>query len=355
MLIASTPIPRAPDARLLIVDARGGTRDVERARLVEHLEPGDVVVANDAATLPASLPGFQRRTDTPLEIRLAAWRSWPHPTARDFTAIAFGEGDHRTRTEDRPPPPRLAPGDRLRLGPLEASVTRVLGHPRLVALRFAGPPDEMWAGIARHGRPIQYAHVPEPLALWDVWTRIAARPVAFEAPSATYALDWRALAALAGRGMAFATVTLAAGISSTGDPRLDARLPLDEPYTIPAATVRAIERARADGGRVVAVGTTVTRALEHAAAEGALRAGPGIATQRIGPATRLRVVDAIVTGVHEPGSSHLELLGAFAPAPLLDRVQRSLVARGYRAHEFGDSVLLARSTRRQRTSARLPP
>src|SRR5439155_14039968 len=109
------------------------------------------------------------------------------------------------------------------------------------------------------------AHVPEPLALWDVWTAIAGPPVAFEPPSAGFALDWRALAALRARGIAFATLTHAAGISSTGDDDLDRRLPFDEPYHIPRTTAAAIRRVRARGGRIVAVGTTVVRALEHAA------------------------------------------------------------------------------------------
>ena len=124
----------------------------------------------------------------------------------------------------------------------------------------------MWAGIAQHGRPIQYAYLDRTLALWDVWTPIAALPVAFEAPSASFALDWRFLGALRGRGVEFATITLAAGISSTGDPALDARLPFDEPYRVPVSTASAIRRAKTRGGRIVAVGTTVARALVHSGA-----------------------------------------------------------------------------------------
>ena len=180
---------------------------------------------------------------------------------RTFAAVVFGAGDHRTPTEQRPLPPALAVGDTVALGPLRARVVRLLGHPRLVELRLAGDADAIRAGIARHGRPVQYAHMGAPLALWDVWTRIAALPVAFEAPSAGFVLDWRLLDRLAARGVGFATLTHAAGLSSTGDAALDARLPLDEPYGIPAATVAAIAAARRRGGRVVALGTTVARAL----------------------------------------------------------------------------------------------
>src|SRR5205823_8987596 len=123
----------------------------------------------------------------------------------------------------------------------------------------------------------------------------------------------------------FATLTHAAGISSTGDPDLDRRLPLDEPYRIPAATACAVRRARGVGGRVIAVGTTVVRALEHAAiGEGMVRSGEGLATQRIGPSSRLRAVDALLSGTHDPGSSHYELLRAFADEATLRRASQEL-------------------------------
>ncbi len=340
---AEKPAQRPPDARLLVVSADGSLHHMARARLAEVLHPGDLLIANDAATLPASLHGIHARTGAAVEVRLAGRRSLASDDVRDFTAVVFGTGDHRTRTEDRLPPPPLQPGDVLQLGPLAATVLRALGHPRLVTLRFAGTADAVWAGIASHGKPIQYAHVAEPLALWDVWTSVAALPAAFEPPSAGFLLDWTMLSELAARGIGFATLTHAAGISSTGDPALDARLPLDEPYHLPEATVRAITAAKARGGRVVALGTTVTRALEHAARHGAgLRSGPGLATQRIGADTPLRVVDAILTGVHAPGESHYELLRAFAGDPVLRRMTVALERHGYRSHEFGDSVLLVR-------------
>jgi S-adenosylmethionine:tRNA ribosyltransferase-isomerase len=166
--------------------------------------------------------------------------------------------------------------------------------------------------------------------------------VAFEPPSAGYLLDWKLLAQMRAAGARFATLTHAAGISSTGDARLDARLPLDEPYNIPAATVQAIAQTRSAGGRIIAIGTTVVRALEHAAESLGCVSGAidGIATQRIGPATKLRVVDAILSGTHEPETSHFELLQAFAGREQLLRVSRLLDACAYRTHEFGDSVLI---------------
>jgi S-adenosylmethionine:tRNA ribosyltransferase-isomerase len=334
------------DARLLVIDERGAMTHAPRSSLPERLRPGDLVVANDAATLPASLHGVHARSGAALEVRLAGRSSLSREDLR-FSAVVFGAGDWRTRTEDRAPPPALATGDRLALGPLAATIVAVLDHPRLVALTFEGPPDAVWAGIARHGRPIQYAYLNESLALWDVWTPIAALPVAYEPPSAGFALDWRILARLRARGIGFATLTLAAGISSTGDPALDSWLPFDEAYRIPASTALAIRRATASGARIVAVGTTVVRALEHAAAHtGAVAAGDGVATQRIDGHTRLRVVDAILSGTHAPHDSHYQLLRAFQSDVTLALASAELEAHGYRTHEFGDSVLVELHARR---------
>jgi S-adenosylmethionine:tRNA ribosyltransferase-isomerase len=328
-------------ARLACLDARGVVRHWPRAALASLFEPGDLVVANDAATLPASLAGTHCPSGAAIEVRLAGWISAGDWTR--FAAIAFGAGDHRTRTEDREPPPPLSPGDRLALGPLVATICSFPGHPRLFGLRFSGSRATILGGLARHGRPIQYAHVGRTLALWDVWTGIAADPIAFEPPSAGFALQWGTLAAWRQRGIGFATLTHAAGISSTGDAMLDAELPFDEPYRIPAPTAAAIARARARRGRIVAVGTSVVRALEAAAdATGGVRAGEGVARGRIARGTRLRVADAILTGVHQPGESHFELLRAFTGDAALARICAAVAGRGYRTHEFGDSMLIER-------------
>jgi S-adenosylmethionine:tRNA ribosyltransferase-isomerase len=354
MIPAANPVQRPRDAKLLVIDAHGTIRHWPRRQLAMLFAQGDVVVANDAATLPASLSGIHERTGRRIEIRLAQRRSLDPNGVRDFSAVVFGEGDWRTPTEDRPAPPPLASGDVLVLGPLRATVRSLLGHPRFVALRFDGPAQRFWRGLAMHGRPIQYAYVREPLALWDVWSPIAGLPAAFEPPSAGFALDWALLARLRSRGARFATLTHAAGISSTGDEALDARLPLDEPYYIPHLTADAIADARESERRVIAVGTTVVRALEAAAArDGEVVAGTGTATQRIEPGTRLRVVDAILTGTHAPGTSHRALLGAFADARSLTRADRELETHDYRTHEFGDSMFVERSDAANRRERRL--
>ncbi len=351
-MIAATQPQRRTTASLLHIDSRGRLRHTSRDSLSSLLHRGDVVVANDAATLPASLHGTHQRTGAAVEVRLAGTSSLAPLTTTEFTAVIFGPGTWQTRTEDRAAPPLLYTGDILALGSLIATVTAVLHHPRLIRIRFEATSARIWEGLALHGRPIQYAHLHDALELWDVWTAIAGPPVAFEAPSAGFALDWKTLRALHDKGVVFTTLTHAAGISSTGDAELDACLPFDEPYLIPRETADAINRARGRAQRIIALGTTVVRALEHAGDFGVIRAGVGLATQRLGERSRLRIVDAIVSGTHEIGSSHYELLRAFAPGAVLRRADSVMSARGYLTHEFGDSVFVERYECRDRPTIR---
>jgi S-adenosylmethionine:tRNA ribosyltransferase-isomerase len=313
MIAASEPVQRRPDAKLLLIRSGGSIEHWPRSAWVSLLRPGDLVVANDAATLPASLFGTHLATGRAIEVRLAGRGSLDPGQVSCFFAVLFGAGDFRIRTEDRPSPPPVAPGDHLQLGPLRATVERLQDHPRLVLLRFDGSAQEIWAGFARHG------------------------------PSAGFAMSWDTLGSMAQKDVQFATLTHSAGLSSTGDAELDARLPFDEPYRIPVSTAAAVARAKERGGRIVAVGTTVVRALEHAAAGGLVASGLGVATQRIGPATRLRAVDALLSGTHEKGTSHYDLLRAFVSEITLARMEQQLDAHGYRTHEFGDSILVQKA------------
>jgi S-adenosylmethionine:tRNA ribosyltransferase-isomerase len=349
MISASLPIQRPADARLLIVDSRRKITEASRSSFPNLLRAGDIVVANDAATLPASLAGIHVPSGRSIELRLAGSKSVGADAIREFSAVVFGEGDYRMPTEHRPEPPELRPGDALQLGPLTASVIQTLGHKRFVMIRFEGSTARIWEGVARHGRPIQYSHVPMPLALWDNWTPIAGPPVAFEPPSAGFILDWRTLSAIRLREAHFATITHAAGISSTGDKELDSRLPFNEPYRIPDYAARSIHAVRAVGGRVIAIGTTVVRALEHSASvHGTVRKSTGLANNKINGDTELRIVDAILSGTHEPGTSHHTLLRAFIDDRTLRDMDLVLHQGNYRTHEFGDSVFVERSRGRSR-------
>ena len=157
MIAANLPVQRPPIAKVLIVDGQGNIEHQARSEFADLLRPGDVVVANDAATLPASLFGQHSRTGRRIEVRLAGRDSLDE--IRQFSAVVFGEGDFRTPTEDRSKPPTLKSGDRLKLGRLRGIVVRSLSHPRLILLQFEGSQREIWEGLARHGRPVQYAHL----------------------------------------------------------------------------------------------------------------------------------------------------------------------------------------------------
>jgi S-adenosylmethionine:tRNA ribosyltransferase-isomerase len=340
MNAARTYPARRDDVRLLVLDAAAGSlRESRTTALPTLLSAGDLLVVNEAATLPASLHGHDA-ADAPLEARLIS--ADPERGAGHFWAVLFGAGDWHQRTEDRPPPPALAAGARLRFGELAADIVALSSvSPRLVALRFEGDDDALWAALYREGRPVQYSYLAHDLPLWAVQTVYAGRPWAFEMPSAGRPLSWEILLALRRHGVRWAFLTHAAGLSSTGDPALDAALPLPERFDIPGSTIAAIADARQRGGRVIAVGTTVVRALEGASApDGSLREGPGVTDLRVGPGYRPRVVDGILSGIHTSAESHFALLGAFAPPALLRSAERYGEAHGFTTHELGDAMLI---------------
>lgn len=337
MIAATRPRQEPLDERLLVIDpSTERFADSLVRNLPSFLSRGDVVVVNDAATLPASL----RSTDGGIELRLVGRRN----DEQRYRAVVFGEGDFRTPTEHRPQPRRLAVGDAIDLaGGLRARVTDVdAEEPRLVEVEFDRAGAALYRGLYAGGRPIQYAHVPDPLDLWTVQNRFASRPWAFEPPSAGRPLTWQTLFDLRRTGVDVAWVTHAAGISSTGSERLDRRLPLSERYAVSGAAVDSIQRAKEAGGRVVAIGTTVVRALESAAIEhgGTLEPTEGETSLVIGPGFRPSVVDGILSGMHARGTSHYSLLRAFASDALLDRALAHAEAQGYLEHEFGDSCLI---------------
>lgn len=333
---ASVPRRGSRTTRLLYQNAR--TKSLLHTHLFalpELLAPFDLLVVNDAATLPAAL----HVENSDLEVRLIGHAEG----AESFRAVLFGAGDYHTDTNRRPAPRPLYVGERLHFSArLSARVTHIESNaPRLVTLRFETSGSDFWQALYAHGRPIQYRHVSEPLELWDVQNPFASRPFAFEAPSAGLSLDFALITALKRRGVGIAALTHAAGVSALGSPELDARLPLPERYAIPEATRVAIEATLARGGRVIAVGTTVVRALEASHAEhGRVHSGEGTAELKLGPRFQRQVVDALLTGMHEAGTSHFELLQAFAPLELISALEREATRSGYLTHEFGDTCLI---------------
>jgi len=356
MKAASAVRPWPPDDRLLHVDVEAGAlRDAHVRDLPSLLAPGDVLIVNDAATLPASL----HTSDGAIELRLLEPPSADGEQA--VRGLLFGAGDFRTPTELRAAPPVVRVGEELTFGgeggfetrpyeegeredrdALHARVVAVEPDaPRMVSVRFDRTGAALYQALYRHGRPVQYAYLPEPIALAAQQSRFAARPWAVEMPSAGRPLTYGLLRALRERGVELHALTHAAGLSSTGSDALDARLPLPERYELPESTVAAIARARASGQRVVAVGTTVVRALEASAAEhGEPRAGAGEAKLVLGPGFVPRVVTGLFTGMHPEGTSHFALMTAFAPRELLERAMQHAEREGYLEHELGDSCLV---------------
>ena len=317
--------------RLVVVNAEPPRLEAFAA-LPQLLRRGDLVVVNDAATLPGSLPG--RTADgRGFELRL----SGPIEAGRLF-GVVLGAGDFRIRTEHRAAPPVIAVGEHVTIAGLGATVASAAG--RRVELIVRAEADVLWQAIYAAGAPVQYAHRPERLALWSVQTAYAARPWAAEMPSAGRPLTWDVVVGLRRAGVGLASLTHAAGLSSTGDDALDRALPWPERYELPRRTIDAVAETRARGGRVIAIGTTVVRALEAAAEHGELRAGSGVATVRLDGRYRPRVVSGLVSGLHVPGESHFELLQAFAPAAQLERAIALASAHGLSSHELGDACLI---------------
>jgi S-adenosylmethionine:tRNA ribosyltransferase-isomerase len=316
--------------RLVIIDpTTNGMEEHAFAQLPALLAPGDLMIVNDAATRPSSL---------------ALWTDHGHPVEARllgedddgvFDAVLFGAGDWRTDTDVRPAPPHLRGGDVLTGETTGRAVVVDVADvsPRWVRLRLDDP---MRTALYVVAQPVQYSYMANALSLADVQTPYASRPWASEMPSAGRALTVGLLVALRRSGVDIARVTAAAGLSATGDPAIDARLPLPERYQIPTDTVAAIAVARGTGGRVIAVGTSTARALEAAGG----RAGEGTASLIIGPGFRPRVIDGILSGMHEVGTSHDAVLRALAPHALLDRAIAHGRVRGLLVHELGDHCLV---------------
>jgi S-adenosylmethionine:tRNA ribosyltransferase-isomerase len=330
--------PARESARMMVLDRKTGDfRDSVISELPNVLRSGDVLVVNDAATLPASLSA-RGPSGMPIEIRLIH-----HLGESDWKAILMGAGSWKVPTELRDLPEIVDVGSRLEISEtFSAEVIQVAAESQhLVTLRFSRQGMNMWAGIYAYGRPIQYSYLEEDLQLWSVQTAYASRPWAAEMPSAGYPLAWSILLELKRRGIGIAWLTHAAGLSATSDEDLDARLPFPERFEIPQSTVDVIGNTQRFGGRVIAVGTTVVRALEGCVAlNGCLRQGQGQTDLVLDRHFQLQIVDGILTGVHDPAQSHFRLLRAFAGEAVLRKAWRHALDTDYLCHEFGDVCLL---------------
>ncbi|MGI8412537.1 MAG: S-adenosylmethionine:tRNA ribosyltransferase-isomerase [Solirubrobacteraceae bacterium] len=316
------------EVRLLV--ARRSSRQVAHARFRELpslLAPGDLILVNVSATLAAALPA-QRDDGTPIRVHFAT--RVPQLGSR-WRVVEL-------RSADGAAPLQGHTGERIALrgaAQLELVAPYAAGA-RLMLARFDGT-DSVETHLARHGEPIRYGYATDGWPLQAYQTVYASSPGSAEMPSAGRPFSAELITRLAGAGVIFAPITLHAGVSSPErhEP------PAPEYFEVPQPTARLVQAVHGWGGRVIAVGTTVARALETVTdPEGTVAAGSGWTSLVIDSQRGLRAIDGLITGWHEPQASHLGLLEAAAGEALLARSYRTALKHGYRWHEFGDSHLI---------------
>jgi S-adenosylmethionine:tRNA ribosyltransferase-isomerase len=325
---------RRDDVRLLVGDP-DGIRHARFADLPDHLRPGDLLVVNNSATVAGQLDA-----------------RWEHAGSTSAVVLHVGSRlDDLSRVVELRTAPDAAravldaaPGDRvgahgftLTLGaPYPASDSSPTGAGnRLWRARVDG---DLTGALRRAGRPISYGYLDGHFPLSAYQSVFSTEPGSAEMPSAGRPFTHEVITRLVARGVGVAPITLHTGFSS----QEAGEAPQPEWYDVPAATARLATATRAAGGRVVAVGTTVTRALESAVEGDRVVASRGWTERVVTPADPPRVVDGLVTGWHDPGASHLLLVEAVAGPELTQVAYDAATAAGYLWHEFGDAALLLR-------------
>jgi S-adenosylmethionine:tRNA ribosyltransferase-isomerase len=312
------------DVRMLVVS----TERLAHARftdLADLLSPGDLLVVNTSRTLAASL-SVGRGDGTDLMLNL----STPVPFEDDGRWVVELRRDGRRVRDGRP-------GERLALpaGADAELLAPYLGTRLWVAA--LNLPEPLPDYLTHHGRPIRYGHLDGEWPLELHQNVYAIEPGSAEMPSAGRPFTPELITGLIAKGIDVAPLVLHTGVSSleTGEP------PYPERYRVSAATAERANLAHSLGGRVIAVGTTVVRALESASAkDGRLSAASGWTSVVIGPERPVRAVDGILTGFHDRDSSHMQMLEAIAGPELIERSQRVAADAGYLRHEFGDVQLI---------------
>jgi S-adenosylmethionine:tRNA ribosyltransferase-isomerase len=294
------------------------------------LEAGDLVVVNVSATLAAALAG-RRGDGSAVRVHLATRA--PELDSR-WRVVEL-------RTPDGARPARGRAGETVALAGGDATLELVAPYAsssRLLLARFDGP-GTVEDYLERHGEPIRYGYVERKWPLAAYQNVYARSPGSAEMPSAGRPFTPALITNLAARGVLVAPIVLHAGVSSPErhEP------PFPEPYEVPVVTAALVNSTRASGGRVIAVGTTVVRALETVVrANDTVVPGAGWTGLVVDPERGVRAVDGLITGWHEPQASHLQMLAAIGGEALLERSYRCALAHGYLWHEFGDSHLILR-------------
>ncbi len=314
------------DGVRLAVATPAGVSHTRARSLPEHLHPGDLLVVNTSATVPAAVE-FPRLGST-----------W---TVHVSTELDDGSWVIELRLPDRSGPAAPDAGEVLRLPGgvrLRVAEPHPAGQRRLWRARPL-PSVDLVGYLADHGRPIRYSYVEGSWPLSALQNVYADRPGSAEMASAGRPLTERTLVRLMAGGVAVAPIELHTGVSSQ-EPH---EPPQPERFVVPAATARLVESTRAAGRRVVAVGTTVVRALESASPAGRVVPSAGWTSLILGPDRPARVVGGLLTGLHAPEASHLDLLEAVAGRELVADAYAAVTgpdSPAYLWHEFGDSMLL---------------
>ena len=324
------------DVRLLVAqrDRLALVHDSFRG-LPAHLRAGDLLVVNTSATIPAALPAT-RADGTPVDLHLSTPVPGAVETQPDHSSPRWVVELRRAGSRFR----SAGAGERLALpgGGSAELVASYLSPGRLwiAALDLPAPLDRY---LAEHGHPITYGHLSRPRSLRDLQTVFADEPGSAEMPSAGRPFTRRVLDDLFARGVQVAPLLLHTGVASLER----GERPYPERYRVSATTATRVNAHRAAGGRVIAVGTTVVRALETvAAADGRVEPGAGWTGVMVTPERGVRAVDGLITGWHEPDASHLLMLEAVGGRDLIERSYDAALTAGYRWHEFGDSHLILR-------------
>jgi S-adenosylmethionine:tRNA ribosyltransferase-isomerase len=320
--------------RLLVIDRHADTLTHTRFdRISALLAPGDLLVFNSSRTLPATLIGRAKQSKLTVEVRLAE-------LLPDGTWLALLVPSAQKKTEN-------VVAERLILdfeGDFSCEILqRDKRIPRLWRLRFSKSGTEFLDLVYRVGQPVRYRYLSAPWRLSYYQNVYALQPGASEMPSAGRAFTWKLLLQLRSQGVENASITLHTGLSSYLDSELDRQhLASEEEYWVSEEAANKVRRTRDSGHRIIAVGTTVVRALESAAAEsgGQVRACHRYTRLRITADYQLQVVDGLLTGLHEPEASHLDLLAAFVPPEKIYAAYNQAIQRRYLWHEFGDLNLI---------------
>jgi S-adenosylmethionine:tRNA ribosyltransferase-isomerase len=309
-------------------------RHTEFTQLPEFLQRGDVLVVNSSATINASLPAV--RGDSTIRLHLSTQLSLTRWVIELRRVAVKGSAPLLDAASGEVL--QLPAGSKARLIEPWAFTDHQVGAGNRLWMAEFDVPNDVIEYTWRHGEPIRYSYVPKVWPLSYYQTMFAREPGSAEMPSAGRPLTARVVAALTQRGVRIAAVTLHTGVSSleTGEN------PYPERYRVSVETADAVNLARQKGGRVVAVGTTVVRALETVAStDGTLRTGEGWTEHVVSADRPPRAVDGIITGLHAPNATHLAMLEAFTGRERLLRAYYAALAGGYLWHEFGDVHLIA--------------